>query len=107
MNQVILVGKITDKPIVKQFGNENQLAVIYIEVTKGYSTNSKENNSSIFQVILWKSMIQKYIDYCEKDTMIAISGRLQANNFKTKEGNIFYNCEIIAEKISIIHDNIS
>ena len=34
--------------------------------------------------------------------MIAVKGRLQANNYEPKEGQVYYNAEIVAEKVSFI-----
>ena len=104
LNQVIIVGKIIEEPVIKEFGNNNQMAVILMEVERVINNVEKEKVYDIFQVILWKNMIQTSLDYCHVDNIIGVKGRLQANNYTTKENNKFYSCEIIAEKISILNE---
>lgn len=104
LNQVIIVGKIIEEPVIKEFGNNNQMAVILMEVERVINNVEKEKVYDIFQVILWKNMIQASLDYCHVDNIVGVKGRLQANNYTTKENNKFYSCEIIAEKISILNE---
>ena len=101
LNQVIIVGKIIEEPIIKEFGNNNQMAVVLIEVERSITNPEKEKTYDILQVILWKNMIQSSLDYCHISNIIGVKGRLQANNYTTKDNNKFYSCEIIAEKISV------
>lgn len=102
LNQVVLVGKVLEEAVVKEFGNNNQMAVLLIEVER--SLNNQEMVNDQFQVIMWKNTMQSYLELCKVGTIIGIKGRLQANNFITKEKNKFYSCDVIAEKISILKD---
>ncbi len=102
LNQVVLVGKVLEEPVIKEFGNNNQMAVLLIEVER--ALNNQEVVNDLFQVIMWKNTMQSYLDLCKVNTIIGIKGRLQANNFITKEKNKFYSCDVIAEKISILKD---
>ncbi len=102
LNQVVLVGKVLEEAVVKEFGNNNQMAVLLIEVER--SLNNQEMVNDLFQVIMWKNTMQSYLELCKVGTIIGIKGRLQANNFITKEKNKFYSCDVIAEKISILKD---
>jgi len=104
LNQVIIVGKIIEEPIIKEFGNNNQMAVVLIEVERSITNPEKEKTYDILQVILWKNMIQSSLDYCHISNIIGVKGRLQANNYTTKDNNKFYSCEIIAEKISVLSE---
>ncbi|MEA5017490.1 MAG: single-stranded DNA-binding protein [Erysipelotrichaceae bacterium] len=100
LNQVVLVGKVVQEPVVKEFGNNNQLAVLVIEVKRTLTNNEEVNDQ--FQVIMWKNTMQTYLQECKIDNIIGIKGRLQANNFVTKEKNMFYSCDIITERISLL-----
>lgn len=102
LNQVVLVGKVLEEAVVKEFGNNNQMAVLLIEVER--SLNNQEMVNDLFQVIMWKNTMQSYLELCKVGTIIGIKGRLQANNFITKEKNKFYSCDVIAERISILKD---
>ncbi|MEA5026367.1 Single-stranded DNA-binding protein B [bioreactor metagenome] len=105
LNQVILVGRIIEEPIVKEFGNNNQMAVVLVEVERLVNNADKEKTYDVFQIILWKNMMQNYLELCEAGKIIGVKGRLQANNFITKEKNKFYSCDIVAEKISLLNPN--
>ena len=102
LNQVVLVGKIIEEPVIKEFGNNNQMAVLLLEVERNIV--NQEKTSDIFQVILWKNTISNYLQDCHVNAFIGIKGRLQANNFITREKNKFYSSDIIAEKISILKE---
>jgi len=104
LNQVIIVGKIIEEPVIKEFGNNNQMAVILMEVERTINNAEKEKVYDTFQVILWKNTMQASLDYCRVGNIIGVKGRLQANNYTTKDNNKFYSCEIIAEKISILSE---
>lgn len=102
LNQVVLVGKIIEEPVIKEFGNNNQMAVLLLEVERNIV--NQEKTSDIFQVILWKNTMSNYLQDCQVNAVVGIKGRLQANNFITREKNKFYSSDIIAEKISILKE---
>jgi len=96
MNAFYLVGKVLEKPEVLTTNNGIKYAHLKLSVLK----NSKDDDETyeIFEVTLFRNLASDEYDI---NQLVAIQGRLQANNYE-KEENIYYNSKLIANTITIL-----
>ena len=82
MNSVCLVGRLVDEP--KTIDNKTMMT---IAVTRNFK------NVDFIQCILWNNIASTVPDYCHKNDVVGVRGRLQGNNDKL---------EFIAEKVTFL-----
>ena len=102
MNSVCLVGRVLALPEIKETVNGSKVASLEVEVERNFPNSDGQYEVDVFLVTLWKGLAETCQSVCEEGSIVGVRGRLAAKNFDTREGNKFYNCEIVAEKISFI-----
>lgn len=98
INQVILVGRLTNKPILKEKGDK-----VYSKVTLAIPRNYKNINGEYdidhIDVVLFNKIAQSCVEYCEQGDTIGVRGNLQ--RLKDKD------LEVYAEKITFLSSGLN
>ena len=81
LNQLVIVGKITNKPILEK-ENEKSKSEVKLAVSRPYKNNEGIYEKDFIPVILYKSMAENVVEYCDKDDSIGVKGRLETQNEK-------------------------
>lgn len=102
LNQIVLVGRIKEMPIVKETTAGNKVANLLIEVDRNFRNSLGEFEKDLIMCTLWRGVAESTIQVCEIGALIGIKGRLVANSFETKDQKPFYYCEVVAEKVSFL-----
>lgn len=93
LNQVILVGKLTNKPILEEKGDK-----VYSKVTlatpRNYKNINGEYDIDYIDVVLFNKIAQSCVEYCEQGDTIGVRGNLQRLKDKI--------LEVHAEKITFL-----
>ena len=96
MNSVVLVGRLTRNPEVREASNGSKVATFTLAVRR---TNDE---TDFFNCSTFSNNAEKVDRYVNKGMMVGVKGRLQNNTFKDKEGNNRTIIEVIVENIQII-----
>ena len=94
MNQIILVGRIVKDLEIKD--EEKKFAKLILAVNRNFKNTDGVYETDFIPCILFNGIAENAINYCKKNDIVGIKGRLQNTN-----GNI----EIIAEKVSFLSNN--
>ena len=81
LNQLVIVGRITNKPILEK-ENEKSKNEVKLAVSRNYKNNEGIYEKDFIPVILYKSMAENVVEYCDKDDLIGVKGRLETQNEK-------------------------
>ena len=103
INQVIVLGKISELPIMKETINGNKVATILLEVTRNFRNSEGEYEVDLMQFTLWKGIAESTVAIAQVGDILAVKGRLQTSSYESQEGIIYYNYELIAEKVSFVN----
>lgn len=98
MNQFTIVGRIAEKPIIKESASGNRYCQLLVEEERPYRNASGDYDKDVYSITLWKGLTEE--NFKEGD-LIGIRGRLQSSNFE-KDGTIYYRVDFIAEKLTFI-----
>lgn len=101
LNQIVLVGRVKEMPVIKETSHGNKVATLIMEVERNFKSTTGEVEYDDFQVTLWRGMAEECENNCVVGALVGIKGRLQANNY-VKEEVTYYKGDLIAEKISIL-----
>lgn len=104
LNVIVLVGRVSQAPQIKITASGNKLGSLMLDVDRGFRNSNGEYEKDCFHVILWRGIAETCCECCKVGSIVTVKGRLQAHNYDSKEGQTYYNAEIIAEKVSIVPD---
>ncbi len=106
INNVILVGRLTADPEVRELESGIVVCNITLAVTRSFKNISGESEVDFIRCSLWEGIANVAGEYCKKGSMVGIKGRLiSKDNFVILEGGESKNIksiEVVAERISLI-----
>ena len=102
MNQVILVGKLSQDPEYEITETGKKRTIINIAVTRGFKNSEGKYETDFIRCVLWNGMASATKDYCHIGDTIGIKGRVQNSSYVNDKNETKYISEIIAERISFI-----
>lgn len=105
MNKVILMGRLTKEPDVKEYGKgkeKKKVASITIAVPK-----IKKDEAEFVNCILFDKKAEVAEKYLNKGTRILLEGYLQTDSYKDKDGNTKYITRVITTNLEFADNKIS
>ena len=99
MNRVVLMGRLTHDPELKQTPSNVSVATFSIAVDRNYSKNG-ERETDFINIVTWRSTADFVSKYFRKGSMIAVDGSIQTRSYTDKNGNKRTAFEVVAENIS-------
>lgn len=97
LNQVIILGRLVEKPIVEENENGRKISEITLAVPRSYKNVNGEYDTDFIKCILWNDIAENTVEYCDKGDLVGVKGRLQCLS-----GN---ELKVVAEKISFLSNN--
>ena len=102
MNKVILVGRLTKDPEVRQTPGGKVVASFTLAVDRPFLTQDGKREADFIPVVVWGKAAELVGNSCQKGHRLLVEGRLQIRNFEGKDGSKRYVAEIIASNIEFI-----
>lgn len=101
MNQIVIMGRLTADPERRETTNGTQVARFTVAVQRDFS----KDETDFLPVVAWKHTAEFISRYFTKGQMIALTGRLQTNNYTDKQGNKRTAFEIVADRVYFAGNN--
>lgn len=98
LNQIVLVGRLVEKPIVEENENGRKVSTITLAVTRSFKNSEGLYDNDFIPVILWDVIASNTSEYCKKGDLIGIKGRIQSSVDKI---------QVIAEKVTFLSSKAS
>ena len=95
INRLILVGRITDKPELRQTNTNKSVTNFDLAVNRTFG----EKETDFFKVVAWGKTAEFVCQYVEKGDLLGLDGRLQTRNYENAEGKKVYITEMVAESV--------
>lgn len=86
LNKVILMGRLTHTPEVKQTTQGTSVLTFVIAVDRNYS-GSAEKRTDFINCVAWRQNAEFIAKYFPKGALIAIEGELQQRKYTAKDGS--------------------
>ena len=100
MNQIVIMGRMTRDPELRQTPNGVPVASFTLAVDRGYTPrDGTERQTDFIDVVAWRNTAEFVSKYFVKGQMAAVSGRLQIRDWTDKDGNKRRSAEVIADNI--------
>lgn len=102
LNNVVLVGRLTADPELKEIGEKGQVVNFTVAVQRSYKNADGEYDADFIQCNTWNEVAKNMSEYCHKGDVISVKGSIQTSSYEDKDGNKRYKTEVRAEKITFL-----
>lgn len=98
MNNVVLLGRLTRDPELKNTSNGNAVVSFSLAVNRNFKNADGNYEADFISCVAWRHTAE-YISKCfKKGDSISLRGRLQVRSFDDSEGKKRYITEVIVEE---------
>lgn len=97
MNKVILMGRLTRDPELRQTPNGVSVASFTIAVNRRYASKDSQQSADFINCVAWRQTAEFISRYFQKGSMIAIDGSIQTRTWDDKDGKRQYATEVVIE----------
>ena len=106
LNQVVVVGRLVEKPKLEVDGTARSMTNITIAVPRSYKNENGDYECDYIDCVLWKGVAENAVEYCKKGDILGIRGRLKTEYVDdgNKKQRLTF---VIAEKVSFLSTNKS
>ncbi len=101
-NEVILIGKLVNKPMLKETNQGVRLANMVIQIERPYKNNLGINETDYIQCILWRGIAAQVCETCHIGSIIGVKGRLQSRTHENSENQSISIMEVKVEHIEFL-----
>lgn len=98
-NKVILLGRLTADPELKQTQSGTSVTSFTVAVDRKY-TAGEEKQADFITVIAWRQTAEFVCRHFKKGSAILIEGELQTRSWTDKQGAKRYATEVVASEVS-------
>ncbi|MCL2249436.1 MAG: single-stranded DNA-binding protein [Oscillospiraceae bacterium] len=100
MNQIVIMGRLTRDPELRQTPSGVSVASFSLAVDRGYAPkDGGERQTDFIDVVAWRNTAEFVSRYFTKGQMAAVTGRLQIRDWTDKENNKRRSAEVVAENV--------
>ena len=100
MNKVILIGRLTADPDLRQTQSGISSCRFTVAVDRGFVRQGEDRQADFIDIIAWRQTAEFISKYFRKGSMIAVQGRIQTRTYEDKNGNKRKAVEIVADNVS-------
>lgn len=99
INKVILMGRITADPELRQTPSGIASCKFTVAVDRGFKNKDGEKQTDFIRVTAWRATAEFVSKYFSKGKMIIVEGSLRNNDYE-KDGVKHYSMDVQADKVS-------
>ena len=98
MNKVILMGRLTRDPEMRQTTGGIQVCSFSIAVNRRFAKDGQQN-ADFINCTAWRQQAEFICKYFHKGAMIAIVGNLQSRSWENQEGKRQYATDVVVDEV--------
>ncbi len=98
MNSVILMGRLTKDPEIKQTTSGIMTSSFTLAVDRNYSSQNGERQADFINCVAWRQTAEFITHYFAKGQMMAIEGSLQVRTWTDSNGGKRYATEVVVNR---------
>lgn len=99
MNQIVLIGHLTADPTTRATPNGVTVCSFTIGVTRNRKDQNGERVSDFFRINTWRQTADFCGKYLTKGSRVAVTGELNLNSYKGKDGQTRYSLDVQADHV--------
>ena len=102
MNKVILLGRLTKDPEVKQTGSGTAVCSFSVACDRRFKSQNGERQTDFINCVAWRQQAELLGKYFHKGSRISITGSIQNRSYDDQNGQKRYVTEVMVEEIEFV-----
>ena len=102
MNNVSLVGRITKDPELRTTSGGTVTTTITVAVNRRFTNQNGEREADFIQCVVWNKQAENVCKFCNKGSLVGVTGRIQTRNYDGQDGKKVYVTEVVAENVTFL-----
>ena len=105
LNKVVLAGRMTADPELKQTASGVSVLSFSIAVNRGYVSKGSEQGerqADFITVVAWRNTAEFISKYFRKGSAICVTGSIQTRTWQDQQGQKRYATEIVADEAMFV-----
>lgn len=103
MNNVVLIGRLTKTPELRQNG-DSSVVRFTLAVDRRFKNKEGKYDADFIQCVAFKNTADFISKYFDKGMRIAVVGHLQTGSYTNKEGNKVNTCDVIIDSAEFVEN---
>lgn len=99
MNNITLMGRLTDNPELRHTQNDIAVTSFTLAVDRDYTPKGQEKQTDFINIVAWRSTAEFVTRYFHKGQRVALVGSLQSRKYVDKDGNNRVAYEVVANAV--------
>lgn len=99
LNRVILMGRLTKDPELKQTPNNVSVATFSLAVDRNYQTDKDNKVTDFINIVAWRHTAEFVKKHFTKGQLVAVEGSIQTRSYQDKDGNNRTVFEVVADQV--------
>ncbi len=99
LNRVILMGRLTKDPELKQTQNNVSVATFSLAVDRNYQADKDNKVTDFINIVAWRHTAEFVGKYFTKGQLVAVEGSIQTRSYQDKDGNNRTVFEVVADQV--------
>ncbi|PKL77472.1 MAG: hypothetical protein CVV25_14435, partial [Ignavibacteriae bacterium HGW-Ignavibacteriae-4] len=102
MNKVILLGRLTRDPVMKNITTGKTVTRFSLAVERRFKNKDGQKEADFINIVVWGKQAEFAAQYLTKGSQISLSGRLEARSYDAQDGQRRYVTEVVADEINLV-----
>ncbi|MCR5618183.1 MAG: single-stranded DNA-binding protein [Clostridiales bacterium] len=98
MNKVILIGRLTKDPEVRNTSNQTAFCNFTVACDRRFKDNNGQRQADFINCVAWRQTASFIGSYFRKGSKIAVVGSLQTRTYDDNQGQKRYVTEVVVEE---------
>ncbi|HPG64303.1 MAG TPA: single-stranded DNA-binding protein [Saccharofermentans sp.] len=99
MNKVILIGRLTKDPEVKNTSSQVQFCNFTIAVDRRFKDANGQRQADFINCVAWRQTASFIGSYFRKGSKVAVVGSLQSRSYDDQSGQKRYVTEVVVDEV--------
>lgn len=105
LNNVCLVGRMTDNAELRYTPNNQAVATFRLAVNRNFKSQNGEREADFINCVIWRQQAENLTNWAKKGALIGITGRIQTRSYENQQGQRVYVTEVVAENFQLLEFN--
>ena len=101
INNVVLVGRLTKKPELRQTSQNVSVCQFTVAVNRNFNAQNGQQEADFISCVAWRSTADNMARYLDKGSLVGIEGRIQTRTYE-QDGQRRYVTEVVADNVRFL-----
>lgn len=102
INNVTLIGRLVSPPELKKTPNNVSVLQGTLAVNRNFKNENGDREADFIQFQAWRGTADIIAQYCNKGSLIGLTGRIQTRSYDNQQGQRRYVTEVVAESVALL-----